>query len=144
MKCQHLPLHLTGDFSDWTTSNDVLPYDSSDIPKGAVVCHLPRYRLESLILCISLCIFINTYFQNEFVLTCDFCLVSFTAGSPLSKLWTWKPRVFGRSCWMSSNLKSKFRTGEWWASLLHCGTKIEITVVCLRSVCFTVKLLVAT
>lgn len=45
---QHLPLYLAGDFSDWTTSNDVLPYDSSHIPEGAVVCHLARYRLESL------------------------------------------------------------------------------------------------
>lgn len=39
---------LTGDFSDWTTSNDVLPYDSSGIPPGAVICNLPRYRLEFL------------------------------------------------------------------------------------------------
>ncbi|XP_075876069.1 F-box only protein 50-like isoform X4 [Nelusetta ayraudi] len=37
------PSQPEGDFSDWTTSNDVLPYDSSCIPQGAVVCQLPRY-----------------------------------------------------------------------------------------------------
>ncbi|XP_054482118.1 F-box only protein 50 [Anoplopoma fimbria] len=32
-----------GDFSDWTTSTETLPYDRSGIPPGAVVCQLPRY-----------------------------------------------------------------------------------------------------
>ncbi|XP_068577272.1 F-box only protein 50 isoform X3 [Cebidichthys violaceus] len=32
-----------GDFSGWTTSTETLPYDSSGIPAGAVVCQLPRY-----------------------------------------------------------------------------------------------------
>ncbi|KAK5888159.1 hypothetical protein CesoFtcFv8_016687 [Champsocephalus esox] len=31
-----------GDFSDWTTSLEVLPYDMSGIPEGAVVCELPQ------------------------------------------------------------------------------------------------------
>ncbi|KAM8899854.1 F-box only protein 50-like [Spinachia spinachia] len=31
------------DFSSWTTSTETLPYDSSGIPAGAVVCQLPRY-----------------------------------------------------------------------------------------------------
>ncbi|XP_037324048.1 F-box only protein 50-like [Pungitius pungitius] len=32
-----------GDFSSWTTSTEILPYDSSGIPAGAVVCQLPQY-----------------------------------------------------------------------------------------------------
>uniref|UniRef100_A0A8C6TFI5 P1, F-box associated domain containing n=1 Tax=Neogobius melanostomus TaxID=47308 RepID=A0A8C6TFI5_9GOBI len=30
-----------GDFSSWTTSSEVLPYDRSGIPEGAVICQLP-------------------------------------------------------------------------------------------------------
>ncbi|XP_068600614.1 F-box only protein 50 [Brachionichthys hirsutus] len=37
-----------GDFSGWTTNTEVLPYDTSGIPKGAVVCQLPRYSWFSL------------------------------------------------------------------------------------------------
>uniref|UniRef100_A0A3P8SYP2 P1, F-box associated domain containing n=1 Tax=Amphiprion percula TaxID=161767 RepID=A0A3P8SYP2_AMPPE len=32
-----------GDFTGWTTSIEVLPYDDSGIPEGAVVCALPTY-----------------------------------------------------------------------------------------------------
>ncbi|XP_059207983.1 F-box only protein 50 [Centropristis striata] len=32
-----------GDFSSWTTSTETLPYDTSGIPPGAVVCEMPRY-----------------------------------------------------------------------------------------------------
>uniref|UniRef100_A0A3Q1FYR6 P1, F-box associated domain containing n=1 Tax=Acanthochromis polyacanthus TaxID=80966 RepID=A0A3Q1FYR6_9TELE len=32
-----------GDFTGWTTSIEVLPYDDSDIPEGVVVCALPTY-----------------------------------------------------------------------------------------------------
>ncbi|CAF94966.1 unnamed protein product, partial [Tetraodon nigroviridis] len=31
------------DFSGWTTNTELLPYDRSGIPPGAVVCQLPRY-----------------------------------------------------------------------------------------------------
>ncbi|KAM4620433.1 F-box only protein 50 [Polymixia lowei] len=37
-----------GDFTGWTTSREVLPYDSSGIPPGAVVCHLPQYSWFSM------------------------------------------------------------------------------------------------
>ncbi|TNN01520.1 hypothetical protein fugu_010902 [Takifugu bimaculatus] len=36
------------DFSGWTTNTEVLPYDRSGIPAGAVVCQLPRYSWFSL------------------------------------------------------------------------------------------------
>uniref|UniRef100_W5NAM1 P1, F-box associated domain containing n=1 Tax=Lepisosteus oculatus TaxID=7918 RepID=W5NAM1_LEPOC len=32
-----------GDFTGWTTSTEVLPYDTSGIPEGAAVCALPQY-----------------------------------------------------------------------------------------------------
>lgn len=32
-----------GDFTGWETSTEVLPYDRSGIPEGAVICQLPRY-----------------------------------------------------------------------------------------------------
>lgn len=32
------------DFSGWTTSTEVLPYDTSGVPAGAVICQLPQYR----------------------------------------------------------------------------------------------------
>ncbi|XP_029304103.1 F-box only protein 50 [Cottoperca gobio] len=37
-----------GDFSGWTTSTEVLPYDTSGIPAGAVVCALPQYSWFSM------------------------------------------------------------------------------------------------
>ncbi|KAM4544614.1 F-box only protein 50 [Odontesthes bonariensis] len=37
-----------GDFSSWTTSIEVLPYDSSGIPAGAVICALPQYSWFTL------------------------------------------------------------------------------------------------
>ncbi len=39
-----------GDFNGWTTSTEVLPYDTSGIPAGAVVCQLPRFRCVSLVI----------------------------------------------------------------------------------------------
>ncbi|KAL7838719.1 hypothetical protein AOLI_G00271230 [Acnodon oligacanthus] len=38
----------TGDFSGWSTSTEVLPYDTSGIPPGVVVCHLPQFRWFSM------------------------------------------------------------------------------------------------
>nr|XP_020442734.1 F-box only protein 50 [Monopterus albus] len=32
-----------GDFTGWSTSTEVLPYDTSGIPAGAVICQLPQY-----------------------------------------------------------------------------------------------------
>ncbi|XP_047462065.1 F-box only protein 50 [Mugil cephalus] len=32
-----------GDFTSWTTNIEVLPYDTSGIPEGVVVCALPQY-----------------------------------------------------------------------------------------------------
>ncbi|XP_012723592.2 F-box only protein 50 isoform X4 [Fundulus heteroclitus] len=37
-----------GDFAGWTTSTEVLPYDTSGIPEGVVVCALPRYSWFTL------------------------------------------------------------------------------------------------
>ncbi|XP_018953309.1 F-box only protein 50-like [Cyprinus carpio] len=37
-----------GSFSGWETSTEVLPYDTSGIPPGVVVCQLPRYSWFSL------------------------------------------------------------------------------------------------
>ncbi|XP_067296228.1 F-box only protein 50 [Pseudorasbora parva] len=37
-----------GNFSGWKTSTEVLPYDTSGIPPGVAVCHLPQYRWFSL------------------------------------------------------------------------------------------------
>uniref|UniRef100_A0A3Q3W1E0 FBA domain-containing protein n=1 Tax=Mola mola TaxID=94237 RepID=A0A3Q3W1E0_MOLML len=37
-----------GDFSGWTTSTEVLPYDTSGIPAGAVICYLPQYSWFSM------------------------------------------------------------------------------------------------
>ncbi|XP_072231383.1 F-box only protein 50 [Leuresthes tenuis] len=37
-----------GDFTSWTTSTEVLPYDSSGIPAGAVICALPQYSWFTL------------------------------------------------------------------------------------------------
>lgn len=35
---------IVGNFSGWRTSTEVLPYDTSGIPPGVVVCQLPQYR----------------------------------------------------------------------------------------------------
>jgi len=35
---------IVGNFSGWKTSTEVLPYDTSGIPSGVVVCQLPQYR----------------------------------------------------------------------------------------------------
>uniref|UniRef100_A0A3Q0SDZ9 P1, F-box associated domain containing n=1 Tax=Amphilophus citrinellus TaxID=61819 RepID=A0A3Q0SDZ9_AMPCI len=32
-----------GDFTGWTTNAEVLPYDTSGIPQGVVICALPQY-----------------------------------------------------------------------------------------------------
>ncbi|KAJ3588708.1 hypothetical protein NHX12_009562 [Muraenolepis orangiensis] len=32
-----------GNYTDWTTSVEVLPEDASGIPPGVVICHLPQY-----------------------------------------------------------------------------------------------------
>ncbi|XP_056602271.1 F-box only protein 50 [Triplophysa dalaica] len=37
-----------GDFSGWSTSTEVLPYDTSGIPPGVVICQLPQSRWFSL------------------------------------------------------------------------------------------------
>nr|XP_055055701.1 F-box only protein 50 [Misgurnus anguillicaudatus] len=37
-----------GNFSGWSTSTEVLPYDTSGIPPGVVICHLPQHRWFSL------------------------------------------------------------------------------------------------
>ncbi|XP_061596662.1 F-box only protein 50 [Cololabis saira] len=37
-----------GDFSNWTTAVEVLPYDASGIPAGAVICGLPQFSWFSL------------------------------------------------------------------------------------------------
>nr|ADD84669.1 nonspecific cytotoxic cell receptor protein-1 [Epinephelus coioides] len=37
-----------GDFSSWTTSTEVLPYDTSGIPAGVAVCGLPQYSWFSM------------------------------------------------------------------------------------------------
>nr|XP_015196148.1 PREDICTED: F-box only protein 50-like [Lepisosteus oculatus] len=37
-----------GDFTGWTTSTEVLPYDTSGIPEGAAVCALPQYSWPPL------------------------------------------------------------------------------------------------
>uniref|UniRef100_A0A674P119 P1, F-box associated domain containing n=1 Tax=Takifugu rubripes TaxID=31033 RepID=A0A674P119_TAKRU len=44
----HVPALISEDFSGWTTNTEVLPYDRSGIPAGAVVCRLPRYSWFSL------------------------------------------------------------------------------------------------
>uniref|UniRef100_A0A8C6THQ3 P1, F-box associated domain containing n=1 Tax=Neogobius melanostomus TaxID=47308 RepID=A0A8C6THQ3_9GOBI len=43
-----IPGFIEGDFSDWTTSTEDLPSDMSRIPKGAVVCAVPRYSWFTL------------------------------------------------------------------------------------------------
>ncbi|KAK2911934.1 hypothetical protein Q8A67_004067 [Cirrhinus molitorella] len=43
-----------GNFSAWKTSTEVLPYDTSGIPPGVVVCQLPQYRWFSLEQCVDL------------------------------------------------------------------------------------------
>ncbi|KAG7224669.1 hypothetical protein INR49_011422 [Caranx melampygus] len=43
-----------GDFSGWTTSVEVLPYDSSGIPAGAVVCALPQFSWFSMVQVVDL------------------------------------------------------------------------------------------
>ncbi|XP_041865303.1 F-box only protein 50 [Melanotaenia boesemani] len=37
-----------GDFTGWTTSTEVLPYDTSGIPEGVVICSLPQYSWFTL------------------------------------------------------------------------------------------------
>ncbi|XP_030637894.1 F-box only protein 50 [Chanos chanos] len=37
-----------GDFTGWSTSTEVLPYDTSGIPPGVVVCNLPQFSWFSL------------------------------------------------------------------------------------------------
>lgn len=37
-----------GDFTGWTTSREDLPYDSSGIPPGVVVCYLPQHSWFTL------------------------------------------------------------------------------------------------
>ncbi|XP_029029862.1 F-box only protein 50 [Betta splendens] len=37
-----------GDFTGWTTSTEVLPFDTSSVPTGAVVCHVPQYSWFSM------------------------------------------------------------------------------------------------
>ncbi|KAG9330671.1 hypothetical protein JZ751_022518 [Albula glossodonta] len=41
-------LEPEGDFTHWKTSKEVLPYDTSGIPPGAVVCQLPQFSWFSL------------------------------------------------------------------------------------------------
>ncbi|XP_043085401.1 F-box only protein 50 [Puntigrus tetrazona] len=43
-----------GNFTGWKTSTEVLPYDTSGIPPGAVVCYLPQFRWFSLEQCVDL------------------------------------------------------------------------------------------
>ncbi|CAL1573996.1 unnamed protein product [Knipowitschia caucasica] len=41
-----------GDFSGWTTTSETLPYDTSGIPAGAVICQLPQaswFTMEQLV-----------------------------------------------------------------------------------------------
>ncbi|XP_062844448.1 F-box only protein 50 [Trichomycterus rosablanca] len=38
----------TGDFSGWSTSTEVLPFDTSGIPPGVVVCYLPQFSWFTL------------------------------------------------------------------------------------------------
>lgn len=38
----------TGDFTGWSTSTEVLPYDTSGIPPGVVVCYMPQFRWFSM------------------------------------------------------------------------------------------------
>lgn len=35
---------IVGNFSGWKTSTEVLPYDTSGIPPGVVVCEMPQHR----------------------------------------------------------------------------------------------------
>ncbi|XP_075343515.1 F-box only protein 50-like [Odontesthes bonariensis] len=42
------PSSFLGDFTGWTTSIEVLPYDSSGIPAGAGICAILQFRLVSL------------------------------------------------------------------------------------------------
>ncbi|KAF3706766.1 F-box only protein 50 NCC receptor protein 1 [Channa argus] len=37
-----------GDFTGWSTSTEVLPYDTSGIPPGVVICQLPQYGWFSM------------------------------------------------------------------------------------------------
>ncbi|XP_037543556.1 F-box only protein 50 [Nematolebias whitei] len=37
-----------GDFTGWSTSTEVLPYDTSSIPEGVVVCALPQFSWFTL------------------------------------------------------------------------------------------------
>ncbi|KAK2828884.1 hypothetical protein Q5P01_019918 [Channa striata] len=37
-----------GDFTGWSTSTEVLPYDRSGIPPGVVICQLPQYSWFSM------------------------------------------------------------------------------------------------
>ncbi|XP_053297224.1 F-box only protein 50 [Pleuronectes platessa] len=39
---------LDGDFTGWTTSVEILPYDTSGIPQGAMICELPRLSWFSM------------------------------------------------------------------------------------------------
>ncbi|KAJ8383647.1 hypothetical protein AAFF_G00216180 [Aldrovandia affinis] len=41
-------LEPEGDFTGWKTSTETLPYDTSGIPAGAVICQLPRFSWFSL------------------------------------------------------------------------------------------------
>ncbi|TRY57349.1 hypothetical protein DNTS_024941, partial [Danionella cerebrum] len=47
-------LEPEGNFSGWKTSTEVLPYDTSGIPPGVVICHLPQFRWFSLEQCVDL------------------------------------------------------------------------------------------
>uniref|UniRef100_A0A3Q2ZNM4 P1, F-box associated domain containing n=1 Tax=Kryptolebias marmoratus TaxID=37003 RepID=A0A3Q2ZNM4_KRYMA len=42
------PFQPDGDFAGWSISTEVLPYDTSGIPEGVVVCALPQYSWFSL------------------------------------------------------------------------------------------------
>lgn len=43
-----IPGFIEGDFTDWTTSTENIPSDMSGIPKGAVVCAVPKYSWFTL------------------------------------------------------------------------------------------------
>ncbi|KAM7374867.1 hypothetical protein PAMP_007501 [Pampus punctatissimus] len=42
------PVEPDGDYTGWITSTEVLPYETSGIPAGAVVCELPQYSWFSM------------------------------------------------------------------------------------------------
>lgn len=115
----HVSPLVAEDFSGWTTNSEVLPYDRSGIPAGAVVCQLPRYRWALRMVwgsesqnITTILDEIITAFWRDVTRPVWWFRAFLPAGFLWSSWWTWRQRDCGTSCWIISSLKYRSKTGK--------------------------------